>query len=614
MFYYCWVSVNHTDKFTGFSWGLLMGPQIVFFIISAIILLFSIVALWRRLPINSKTRTQVLRKNAWYILVVTFETVMAGGIWILEFILVMVKDNGDFSCFCSKRSYGLAIAFAVIHSLRGVVDCVIWFIIFSIGPKDFRYLCQRCMRRFSTRSWSISNDLDVPLLISGTSVDQSLRRGVIYCINRGILDVIDQAVIREADDRGIGSATNKIVAAVMLEHADTEEDQKAVQTSSLETTTRMIKFKPSSNLSGSFTFISMEPSIFRLLWKSQNLNLQNFKQSFLLENINDVDSTGLLEKFTEGKSGSFFYFTFDHRYIIKTVSSEEEKFLRKIARRYYHHIKDNPETLIVRLYGLYQVRLAWEQKYISVIVMENIFHSIDQLKMHEKYDLKGSTVGRRVIKGNNVPVSSSVLKDLDLNKKIYVGPENKTAIMDQLQKDTAFLMSVGIMDYSLLLGIHNHNREENRRVLGAGSFATGGFEVVNSLGRSQRSAAKDQMVVSREETFIPVDVNPWFRQDFGGLRSYTPHHPIYNMGGTGLSRQASENDFPSTYDGKSFDELPVATYYFGIVDILQQYNVRKRLEHFWKTRVTRLDPHGISAVEPREYRQRFLKFISTVFE
>ena len=610
MFYYCWVSVNPTtEKFSGFSWGLLIGPQIVFFIVSVCILLFSIVALGRHLPISSKKRTQVLRKNAWYISVVISETVVVGGIWIAEFILV--NDN---LCFCAERSYIFAIVYAVAHSLRGVVDCITWFIIFSIGPKDFRYLWQKCLRCFNTRSWSVSNDLDVPLLISDTSVDQSLRSGVIYCINRGILDVIDQAVLRQEDDRGVGSATNKIVAAIMLEHADAEEDQKAEQTSSLESTTRMIKFKPSSNLSGSFTFVSMEPSIFRLLWKCQKLNLQNFKQSFFLDDINDVDSSGLSEKFTEGKSGSFFYFTLDHRYIIKTVSTEEEKFLRKIARRYYNHIKDNPETLIVRLYGLYQVRLAWGQKYISVIVMENIFHSIDQLKIHEKYDLKGSTVGRRVIKGDSVSVGSSVLKDLDLDKKVYVGPDNKTAIMDQLQKDTAFLKSVGIMDYSLLLGIHDHERDENRRVVSAGSFATGGFEVVDSLGGSERPSLKDQLFLSREETFIPVEVSPWFRQDFGGLRSYTPRHPIYHRGDAQLARQASENDFPRTYDGVSIDRIPVATYYFGIVDILQQYNVRKKLEHFWKTSITRLDPHGISAVEPNEYRQRFLRFISTVFE
>ena len=113
--------------------------------------------------------------------------------------------------------------------------------------------------------------------------------------------------------------------------------------------------------------------MFRLLWKYHKLNLQSFKQSFHIHDLKDVDSSGMQEQFSEGKSGSFFYFTHDRRYVIKTVNAEEKKFLCKIAPSYYEFIKDNPDSLIVRLYGLYQVQLAWEQKYISVIVMENIF-------------------------------------------------------------------------------------------------------------------------------------------------------------------------------------------------------------------------------------------------
>jgi len=47
-------------------------------------------------------------------------------------------------------------------------------------------------------------------------------------------------------------------------------------------------------------------------------------------------------------------------------------------------------------------------------------------------------------------------------------------------------------------------------------------------------------------------------QDYGGLRSYTPHHPIYTD-----EAEANANQFPNRYDGKSFDNLPVATYYIG---------------------------------------------------
>jgi len=60
--------------------------------------------------------------------------------------------------------------------------------------------------------------------------------------------------------------------------------------------------------------------------------------------------------------------------------------------------------------------------------------------------------------------------------------------------------------------------------------------------------------------------------------------------------------------------LPVATYYFGIVDILQEYNLKKRIEHLWKTQVMCQDKHGLSAVNEKEYGQRFLSAMDRIFE
>jgi 1-phosphatidylinositol-4-phosphate 5-kinase len=50
--------------------------------------------------------------------------------------------------------------------------------------------------------------------------------------------------------------------------------------------------------------------------------------------------------------------------------------------------------------------------------------------------------------------------------------------------------------------------------------------------------------------------------------------------------------------------------YFGIIDFLQKYNARKRVEHAWKTSL-----HGssVSVADPRHYSKRFLKFLGEVF-
>lgn len=46
--------------------------------------------------------------------------------------------------------------------------------------------------------------------------------------------------------------------------------------------------------------------------------------------------------------------------------------------------------------------------------------------------------------------------------------------------------------------------------------------------------------------------------------------------------------------------------YMGIIDILQQYNMRKKIEHAYKS--LQFDPTTISVVDPKMYAERFIKF------
>jgi len=48
-------------------------------------------------------------------------------------------------------------------------------------------------------------------------------------------------------------------------------------------------------------------------------------------------------------------------------------------------------------------------------------------------------------------------------------------------------------------------------------------------------------------------------------------------------------------------------YYLGIIDILQKYNRRKKVEHLFKS--VMYNAHDISAVDPQEYAARFKAFI-----
>jgi 1-phosphatidylinositol-4-phosphate 5-kinase len=59
--------------------------------------------------------------------------------------------------------------------------------------------------------------------------------------------------------------------------------------------------------------------------------------SLMLGEVNSMTSLT-----SQGKSGSFFYYTADGKYMLKTIRYKEYKFLRAILKDYYSYIKSNP--------------------------------------------------------------------------------------------------------------------------------------------------------------------------------------------------------------------------------------------------------------------------------
>jgi len=172
----------------------------------------------------------------------------------------------------------------------------------------------------------------------------------------------------------------------------------------------------------------------------------------------------LSELGSPGKSGSFFYFSRDYRFIIKTIRHSEHKFLLSILRRYLDFVKDNPHTLLSRFYGLHRVKLPRGRK-IHFVIMNNLFPPHKDI--HETFDLKGSTVGREYPETKVAENPGAVLKDLNWikwGKRLELGPEKRALLSEQLRRDADFLKSVYVMDYSLLVGIHNMERGNRDKV------------------------------------------------------------------------------------------------------------------------------------------------------
>lgn len=58
-----------------------------------------------------------------------------------------------------------------------------------------------------------------------------------------------------------------------------------------------------------------------------------------------------LEFISNSKSGQFFFYSHDGKYMLKTQTKEENKFLKQILPQYYKYLKENPHSLLVRILG-----------------------------------------------------------------------------------------------------------------------------------------------------------------------------------------------------------------------------------------------------------------------
>lgn len=270
------------------------------------------------------------------------------------------------------------------------------------------------------------------------------------------------------------------------------------------------------------------------------------------------------------RTGGIFFLTRGGSYLVKTIKRDELRTLRHMLPRYVDHMRDNGQrSLLNRVCGLYQVSLNGGKDLYYFVVMNSVFAG--GARIAERFDLKGSTVGRQAsLEDRETLGSHAVLKDLDLALEVqqavreiypgdgeghhryglHIGPVAKAALLAQLRSDVALLQRCSVIDYSLLVGVATSPGGESRRAWSA-----------------RRRAAGRSLL---------------------GVR----HHRVH------AGRLAV---LPGERRGQP------ATFYFGLIDFLQPFDYKKDVEYRLKGLVYKKDAY--SCVPPSVYARRFLDFV-----
>ncbi|KAG2819521.1 hypothetical protein PC113_g12632 [Phytophthora cactorum] len=326
-------------------------------------------------------------------------------------------------------------------------------------------------------------------------------------------------------------------------------------------------------------FVDYAPREFRAIRLAFGLSDEKYLASF---------RTTAKERVSAGSSGAFMFFSGDNSLLVKSLKEKECRALVDMAPAYARYLTANPHSRLIRFFGCHRVRLYGRNFYFAV--MSNVLHSERHTAtITEKYDVKGSWVDRRARRpqrGDRVtcaecdatytfdegdtPVDSDndrvstddhtvpqfpfhvhrpdvVFKDLDLERSLQLPRHIAVHLHSQIVSDCEFLRDIGIMDYSLLIGIHKCH------------FRTPRPGNANGIGTS-------------------TDFDDVFNRE---LHLDGPNSGV-NLAPLG------DNE----------------VYFVGIIDILQQWDWEKQFEKAGKVLLGK-SARGISAVAPTAYCRRF---------
>jgi len=623
----CWVKITSTNA--PCLWGYFLFWIVCMYAYQMWAAVFAYLRLRKGLPLTFEIRKQCAIET--YKCLSVYAVYLSA---MMFFFAIISSSNPNPVRGSSLSNFSLFLLFVIAN--RGSVDGAVWFMLhdfvregkegsswsittsFKAEPTSMKDMdnntddieadddgTSAAVRR--ARATSIDRIMGLQKLtndIAGTGqvAEEAVKKGM-KTVGKGIKGLADLA-IAEFDENELSPQVNMALRTQIVQYV-TSGVRNAVRRLNLVPPPRpglgdllSGKFKPKKDtavtpglevlefmLEGEHPFKAFAPGVFQELRSNEGIDDERFLK---------VLSSTANERLSEGASGAFMFFCGGGEFIVKTIRAREAKVLHQSLGMYHSYLKKHKNSLLCRFLGSYSLSMYAQTFYF--VVMLNCFDP--KADIQERFDIKGSWVGRsadpakatkkvvcRHCNSYFVPAAKEqctvivgkheanvVLKDNDLHTKISLAPFEAYRVLAILKKDSDLLGEMGVLDYSLLVGVKKKR------------FAV---EVSDA-----------ELGLRRDDHADDVDIDD---DDDGG-------------GGGGGAAAASRSGMAAISTFRAVSVTGPAIYYLGIVDFLQDWTTNKKIERNFKIYALRKDPDGLSVMHPETYKLRFQAKMEQIFD
>lgn len=281
-------------------------------------------------------------------------------------------------------------------------------------------------------------------------------------------------------------------------------------------------------------------------------------------------------------------------FIIQVIEAEQVQHFEKIADRYLEHIEQN-ESMIALIVGIYDIALKTAPgHWLRVAVLKN-FLPAGGRRLDYLYSLRGTEKDRFV---QRTGVAMQLLRDANFvqEQQVVMLPVDKQeAFSKALAADACFLRDIRSVGYSLMVGIRkqpDHSETPSSASL-ASDYSSSLLQIptrtVTRLGEDSDRDAGDESHSGKKNAGTPP-ASPSASWSINSRVRMQGAHPGWRP--NARARNAEQ-----------------VLYYFGIVDVLQPWNMRRGMKFMaGKACVCTLKTNN-QLKPPNAYMQRFVGFI-----